>query len=302
MAKVRPSSMYSKSEDAAEDEDAEGEKEESSTVDFVLTIVSLFLILITFPFSIWKCVKVAQEYERVVILRLGRLQKSGVKGPGIFLVIPCLDELLVVDLRTGVHTVPPQDLLTSDSVAVSVDAVLFCRVEDPLQAVIGNEDYLAATKFKAQAAVRSCLGGRTLQGILRDREEVALQLRSMLQESVYDHGVRVERLEVRQVGLPEDMQRSLASEAEAGVQARAKMILSQGEEEASRRLVDAGKGSSAVSMHLSYLQAVSKVATEQAFVCPFPFDIIKAFLKNRSKQDDVKAKAIRRRKRTKKTI
>jgi len=299
--------MYSKSEETEEEntkeDKGEEEEEEGSAVNFILTVVSLILILITFPFSIWKCVKVAQEYERVVILRLGRVQKSGVKGPGMFLIIPCLDELLVVDLRTGVHNIPSQDLLTSDSVAVSVDAVLYCRVENPLQAVIGNEDYLTATKFKAQAAVRSCLGSRTLHGILRDREEVGLELRSMLQESVYEHGVKVERLEVRQVGLPTDMQRSMASEAEAGVQARAKMILSEGEEEASRRLVDAGKGSTPVSMHLSYLQAVSKVETEHAFVCPFPFDIIEAYLnKQPGSGDGINGKAMRRRKRTKKTI
>ena len=175
------------------------------------------------------CFQVVQDYERLAVFRLGIVRKGGAQGPGLCLTLP--------------HT---QEILTSDSVAVSVSAVVFYRVSDPMQAVCGDGDYNMSTKFKTQTVIRNVLGTRTLHEILRGREEMATQLRESLQAKVSQNGVTVDRLELKQVGIPRGMQKIMASEAEAKAEAKAKVILSNAEGLASQRLVSDGDNLSLV--------------------------------------------------------
>ena len=226
--------------------------------------------------------QVVQEYERLVVFRLGKVKKGGAKGPGLCLTLPCTDSNLLVDMRTGVHDIPAQDILTRDSVAVSVDAVVFYRVSDPMLAVCGDDDYNTTTKFKAQSVIRNILGTRTLTEILREREYIGTEMKESLQESVTMNGVTVVRVELKQVGIPTSMQRSMASEAEAKVKSKAKVILSNAEGEASQKLVSAGDDLSPVSIHLRYLQSMLKihrpVEEDMVYIVPVPLEVVRSII------------------------
>ena len=271
MTQVRPQSMYENS--------FEPEEESEGFVHYFMVCLSILLIVITFPLSWMVCFQVVQDYERLVVFRLGKVKKGGAQGPGLCLTLPCTDTNMLVDMRTGVHDIPTQEILTSDSVAVSVSAVVFYRVSDPMQAVCGDGDYNLSTKFKTQTVIRNVLGTRTLHEILRGREEMATQLRDSLQAKVAQNGVTVDRLELKQVGIPRGMQKIMASEAEAKAQAKAKVILSNAEGLASERLVSAGDDLSPVSIHLRYLQTMLKihrpVEDDMAHIVPMPLEIVR---------------------------
>ena len=182
-------------------------------------------------------------------------------------------------MRTGVHDIPKQDILTQDSVAVSVDAVVFYHVSDPMLAVCGDDNYNATTQFKAQSVIRNILGTKSLTEILREKEHIGTEMRESLQEGVSRNGVTVDRLELKHVGIPTNMQRSMAKEAEAKVRSEAKIILSNSEGEASQRLVEAGDDLSPVSIHLRYLQSMLKihrpVEDDMVYIVPLPLEIVK---------------------------
>ena len=271
MVSVSPESMY---DDSLSEKDEDDDNHDLG--HYLMVGISLLLIILTFPVSWLMCVQVVQEYERLIVFRLGKVRKSG--GPGLCLTIPCTDTTILVDMRTGVHDIPTQDILTKDSVAVAVDAVLYYKVSDPMLAVCGDGDYKITTMFKAQSAIRNILGTMTLSEILHGREHLGLEMRDSLQESLALNGVTVDCLELRQVGLPSTMQRSMASEAEANVKSKAKVILSTAEREASQKLVDAGDDLSPVSIHLRYLQSMLKihrpVEQDMMYVVPLPMDII----------------------------
>lgn len=293
---VRPKSMYQNTRPRSMYENSferEKEQDKDSTVHKFMVLISIVILVITFPLSCMFCFQIVQDYERLVVFRLGKVRKGGARGPGLRLTIPCTDSNILVDMRTGVHDIPSQEILTSDSVAVSVAAVVFYRVSDPMQAVCGDGDYILSTKFKTQTVIRNVLGMRTLHEILQGREEMARQLRESLQEKVTMNGVTVDRVELKQVGIPKKMQKIMASEAEANAEAKAKVILSNAEEQSSKTLVTAGEDLSTVSIHLRYLQTMLKIhrpaEADMAHIMPMPLEIVKYWVGRRG-VEKVKAK------------
>uniref|UniRef100_A0A8B9S4R9 Stomatin n=1 Tax=Apteryx owenii TaxID=8824 RepID=A0A8B9S4R9_APTOW len=190
---------------------------------WILVIVSLFFTIITFPVSIWMCIKIIKEYERAIIFRLGRILKGGAKGPGLFFILPCTDSFIKVDMRTISFDIPPQEILTKDSVTVNVDGVVYYRVQNATLAVANITNADSATRLLAQTTLRNVLGTKNLSQILSDREEIAHSMQATLDEATDDWGIKVERVEIKDVKLPVQLQRAMAAEAEAAREARAKV-------------------------------------------------------------------------------
>ncbi|XP_069060223.1 stomatin-like [Pleurodeles waltl] len=214
------------SEEGLRESPPETESEGNSFFGWILIFVSFILVLVTFPLSIWSCVKIVQEYERAVIFRLGRVNRSGAKGPGLFWILPCTDDFCRVDLRTVSFAVPPQEVLTKDSVTILVDAVVFYRVFNPTVAVTKVDNANQATQLLAQTTLRNMLGTKNLTDILVDREEMAEKMGHSLYIATKEWGIKVERVEIKDVKLPDSLQRAMAAEAEAGREARAKVRIS----------------------------------------------------------------------------
>jgi len=261
--------------------------EEDERVDgacsVLLTIISVFLIVITFPISLFMCIKVVQEYERAVIFRLGRIKKGGAQGPGLFFIIPCIDQCVVVDLRTVSFDVPPQEILTKDSVTVAVDAVVYYNIRNPMAAVCNVSDYTKSTKLLASTTLRNILGTKTLAELLSEREAIAGGLKTMIDTATDPWGIDIERVEVKDVRLPQNLQRAMAAEAEATREARAKVIAAEGEQKASRALKEASDiiSESPAALQLRYLQTLSTISTEKnsTIVFPIPIEMFSKFIK-----------------------
>merc|ERR1712218_508374 len=202
----------------------------------LLTLFSLLLIIVSLPVSLLVVIKVVQEYERAVIFRLGRLLSGGARGPGVFFIIPCVDIFEKIDLRVQNFDVPPQEILTKDSVTVFVNAIMYYKVKDPISAVTNVDDYSSSARLLAATTLRNVLGTRNLGDILSERESIAQEMQSALDEATEPWGVKVERVEVKDVRVPEQLQRAMAAEAEAAREARAKVIAAEGEHKASRAL------------------------------------------------------------------
>ncbi|PAV79856.1 hypothetical protein WR25_01966 isoform A [Diploscapter pachys] len=173
-----------------------------SVCSWLVTIIAFIFAFLTLPISIWLCIKVVQEYERAVIFRLGRVKRGGARGPGLFFIIPCIDSFKKIDLRVVSFEVPPQELLSKDSVTVAVDAVVYFRISNATISVINVEDASRSTKLLAQTTLRNILGTKTLAEMLSDREAISLQMQSTLDETTEPWGVKVERVEVKDVRLP----------------------------------------------------------------------------------------------------
>uniref|UniRef100_F1LAM7 Mechanosensory protein 2 n=2 Tax=Ascaris TaxID=6251 RepID=F1LAM7_ASCSU len=253
---------------------------------WILTIISCIVIILTLPFSACACIKVVQEYERAVIFRLGRLMSGGARGPGIFFIIPCIDSYKKVDLRVVSFDVPPQEVLSKDSVTVAVDAVVYFRISNATISVTNVEDASRSTKLLAQTTLRNVLGTRTLAEMLSDREAISLQMQTTLDEATDPWGVKVERVEVKDVRLPLQLQRAMAAEAEAAREARAKVIAAEGEQKASHALSEAARviAESPSAIQLRYLQTLSSISAEKnsTIIFPFPIELIHALIRNRS--------------------
>ncbi|VEN61382.1 unnamed protein product [Callosobruchus maculatus] len=260
-----------------------------SFIEVVVTIGSVLLLLVTLPFSLFWCFKVVQEYERAVIFRLGRLRKGGARGPGIFFVLPCLDSYCKVDLRTVSFDVPPQEALTKDSVTVTVDAVVYYRIQDPLNAVVKVTNYSNSTRLLAMTTLRNILGTRNLAEILSDREAISQAMQTSLDVATDPWGVKVERVEIKDVSLPQQLQRAMAAEAEASREARAKVIAAEGEMKASRALKEASDviNESPVALQLRYLQTLNNISAEKnsTIIFPLPIDLISYFLDKGVKEE-----------------
>lgn len=241
-----------------------------------LYIVSIIAIVLTLPISIWSVVKIVAEYERAVIFRLGRTE--GAKGPGLFFVIPCIDDVIRVDLRTVSFDIPPQEILTKDSVTVAVDAVIYYRIYDSVLSVTGVENAAGSTRLLAQTTLRNHLGMRTLAGILTDRDEIAGEMQNVLDEATDPWGIKVERVEIKDVRLPQSLQRAMAAEAEASREAKAKIIAAQGEMDASKALREASDiiNQSPGALQLRYLQTLTTISAEKnsTIVFPLPIDLL----------------------------
>merc|ERR1712025_317411 len=249
---------------AGDNEQVGHDDEDSGCGGFVGTLIwliSMLLIFCTFPFSLFVTVKQVQEYQRAVIFRLGRVKRKGAVGPGLFFIIPCMDTIQVVDLRTVSFDVPPQEILTKDSVTVAVDAVVYYKINNPMSAVCNVTNASQSTRLLASTTLRNTLGTKTLQEIPADREDIAHHILSSLDAATDPWGIRVERVEVKDVRLPQQLQRAMAAEAEATRQARAKVIEAEGEQKASRALKEASDiiSSSASALQLRYLQTLSTI-------------------------------------------
>ena len=226
-------------------------------------------------------VKIAREYERGVIFRLGRLLQA--KGPGVILLIPMVDRMMKIDLRVVTLDVPRQEMMTKDNVPVTVDAVVYFRVVNPTDAVVKVENYSKATYLVAQTTLRSILGQHELDELLSQRDRINQQLQQVIDETTEPWGIKVTLVEVRDVILPDTMKRAMAKQAEMERERRAKVINAEGEFQAAEKLVQAAAKitTQPVALQLRYLQALTEVATEHnsTIIFPIPIDIITPFLK-----------------------
>jgi len=227
-------------------------------------------------------VRILREYERAVVFRLGRL--IGQKGPGIVLLIPIIDRMVRVDLRTVTFEVPPQDVITRDNVPATVNAVAYFRVVDPVKSVVEVERIRNATSQIAQTTLRSVLGKADLDMLLAERETLNESLQQIIDEQTYPWGVKVTTVEIKDVGIPQGMQRAMARQAEAERERRAKVINAEGEFQASERLFDAAEVMSGnpAALQLRYLQTLLEIGTNQnsTIVLPVPIDLIKPLMQN----------------------
>jgi len=229
---------------------------------------------------------VLREYERAVSFRWGRLARGliGGNGPGVIVIIPFVDKLVRVSLRTVTMDVPPQDVITKDNVSVKVNAVIYFRVVDQQRAIIDVEDYLYATSMMAQTTLRSVLGQGQLDDLLARREEINTELQRIIDMQTEPWGVKVSAVEVKNVDLPQEMQRAIAKQAEAERERRSKVIHAEGEYQAAQRLADAANimSQNPVSLQLRYLQTLVEIAAEKnsTTIFPVPIDILTPFIRN----------------------
>jgi len=249
---------------------------------WVLFGLSWLMVIVTFPFSLCVLLKVVLEYERAVIFRLGQLLPGGAKGPGLFIVLPCIESYKKVDLRTITLGVPPQELLTKDSVTVSVDAVVYYRVSNAIVSVTNVKDTHHSTKLLAQTSLRNILGTKNLHEILSDRDSIAGAMQHLLDDATADWGIKVERVEIKDARLPENLQRAMAAEAEAAREARAKVIAAEGEKKASGALREASEiiSESPAALQLRYLQTLNSISAEKnsTIIFPLPLDLVTSMI------------------------
>jgi regulator of protease activity HflC (stomatin/prohibitin superfamily) len=242
---------------------------------FLPIIILLVLIILT------SAIKILREYERGVIFRLGRL--LGAKGPGIFLIIPGVDKMIRVSLRTVVMDVPPQDVITRDNVSIKVNAVIYFRVISPEDAIVQVEDYLYATGQLAQTTLRSIVGQVELDEILAEREKINKELQEVLDKQTDPWGIKVSNVEIKHIDLPQEMQRAMAKQAEAERERRAKVINAEGEYQAAQKLADAAGiiQNYPVAVQLRYLQTLQVVAAENnsTTLFPVPIDLFEPLLR-----------------------
>jgi regulator of protease activity HflC (stomatin/prohibitin superfamily) len=243
-----------------------------------IIFVVIFLLILAAS-----AIKILREYERGVIFRLGRL--IGAKGPGIIFIIPGVDKLLKISLRTVTMDIPPQDVITRDNVSIKVNAVVYFRVIDPNKAVVEVENYLYATSQLAQTTLRSVVGQADLDELLSQREKINITLQDILDKHTEPWGIKVSLVETKQVDLPEEMRRAIARQAEAERERRAKVIHAEGEAQAAEKLAEAAKVISVnpAAIQLRFLQTLTEVATEKnsTTIFPIPIDLLKPFLEKK---------------------
>lgn len=243
----------------------------------------LFFLIVFLVILGASAIKILREYERGVIFRLGRL--IGAKGPGIFFIIPGVDKMLRISLRTVTLDIPPQDVITRDNVSIKVNAVVYFRVIDPNRAVVEVENYLYATSQLAQTTLRSVVGQIELDELLAHRDKINIQLQDILDKHTDPWGIKVSLVETKQVDLPEEMRRAIARQAEAERERRAKVIHADGEAQAAAKLAEAAKVISVnpAALQLRFLQTLTQVATEKnsTTLFPVPIDLLKPFLENK---------------------
>jgi regulator of protease activity HflC (stomatin/prohibitin superfamily) len=246
-----------------------------------LLFVIIFLLILAAS-----AIKILREYERGVIFRLGRL--IGAKGPGVIFIIPGVDKLLRISLRTVALEIPPQDVITRDNISLKVNAVVYFRVVDPNKAVVGIENYLYATSQLAQTTLRSVIGQSQLDELLSERDKINVELQDILDQHTEPWGVKVSLVEIKQVDLDTDMQRAIARQAEAERERRAKVIHADGEAQAAEKLLAAADIISVhpAAIHLRFLQTLSEVSTEKnsTIIVPLPIDLLKTFFQKKEKE------------------
>jgi regulator of protease activity HflC (stomatin/prohibitin superfamily) len=247
-----------------------------------LPVVGVFIAVAFLAFILVNAVRVLPEYERGVVFRLGRLRPMDY-GPGLFFLIPVVDRMMRVSLRTMVHDVPPQDVITKDNVSVKVNAVVYFRVMHPRKAVVEVENYHYATSQLAQTTLRSVLGQVELDELLSGREKINHQLQTILDQQTDPWGIKVSAVEVKHVDLPSEMQRAMAKQAEAEREKRAKIIHAEGEAQAAATLAEAARelGRDPQAMQLRYLQTLTEIASERnsTLIFPLPVELLRAWIR-----------------------
>lgn len=245
-------------------------------------VVSAFLfVVIVFGIIILSnAIRILREYERGVVFRLGRL--IAVKGPGIIFLIPLVDKMVKISLRTVVLDVPPQDIITKDNVSIKVNAVVYFRVVQPEKAIVDVENYLFATSQLSQTTLRSILGQSELDELLSERDRINARLQTIIDQHTEPWGIKVSNVEVKQIDLPAEMQRAMARQAEAERERRAKIVHAEGELQASQKLADAAEiiQTHPTALQLRYLQTLTEIASEKnsTTIFPIPIDLISMFL------------------------
>jgi regulator of protease activity HflC (stomatin/prohibitin superfamily) len=253
-------------------------------VAFVVVVVIVAYVLVS-------AIKVVKEYERGVIFRLGRV-RGGPKGPGLFLLFPLVDRMVKIDLRTVTMDVPPQDVITRDNVPARVNAVVYFRVVDPNKSVIEVENHVLATSQISQTTLRSVLGQKDLDDLLTNREEINEELQAIIDEQTDPWGVKVAVVEVKDVEIPQQMQRAMARQAESERERRAKIIAAEGEYQASQRLRQAAdRLESPTALQLRLFQTMGEIAVNQnsTIILPVPIDLLRPFLEPSNGSDGASA-------------
>jgi len=247
---------------------------------------AIFFVIVFLLIIAASAIKILREYERGVVFRLGRL--IGAKGPGIIFIIPGIDKLLRVSLRTVVLEIPPQEVITRDNISIKVNAVVYFRVIDPNKAVVQIENYLYATSQLAQTTLRSVIGQSQLDELLSERDKVNVELQDILDKQTEPWGIKVSMVETKQVDLDKDMQRAIARQAEAERERRAKVIHAEGEAQAAEKLLAAANVMSAypAAMQLRFLQTLSGISAENnsTVVLPLPIDLLTTHFKRNEKE------------------
>jgi regulator of protease activity HflC (stomatin/prohibitin superfamily) len=246
--------------------------------------IALVVVVVVVASFLYSAVKVVKEYERGVIFRLGRVQ-GGPKGPGLFLLLPLVDRMVKIDLRTVTMDVPPQDVITRDNVPARVNAVIYFRVVDPNRSVIEVENHVLATSQISQTTLRSVLGQKDLDQLLTNREEINEELQRIIDEQTDPWGVKVSVVEVKDVEIPTQMQRAMARQAESERERRAKIIAAEGEYQASERLRQAAdRLESPTALQLRLFQTMGEIAVNQnsTIILPVPIDLFKPFLESQN--------------------
>ena len=244
----------------------------------IIAVVAVAIVLLLLASA---SVRVAREYERGVIFRLGRL-RSPPKGPGLFLLIPVVDKMVRVDLRTVTLNVPPQEVITKDNVPVRVNAVAYFRIIDPEKAIVQIENFMVATSQISQTTLRSVLGQHQLDELLSERDKINAILQQIIDDATSPWGIKVSIVEVKDVEIPSGMQRAMARQAEAERERRAKVIAAEGEYQASERLKDAANVMSAnpTTLQLRFLQTMLEMSSERSstIILPLPIELFRPFL------------------------
>ena len=251
-----------------------------------LPLVTIIIVVFAL-YVLANSIRILWEYERGVIFRLGRLVHGGMKGPGLILLIPIIDKMVKVSLRTVVLDVPPQDVITQDNVSIKVNAVVYFRVMQPHKAIVEVENYLVATSQFSQTTLRSVLGQSELDDLLSQRDKINLKLQQIIDAHTEPWGIKVSNVEVKQIDLPQEMQRAMAKQAEAERERRSKVIAAEGEFQASQRLADAAQilSEQPSALTLRYLQTLREIAGQNnsTTIFPVPIDLLKPFLDREKK-------------------
>src|SRR6476659_5750555 len=244
----------------------------------IVAVIAIAVLLVIFLFA---AIKVAREYERGIIFRLGRLLPEP-KGPGLFLLIPIVDRMVKVDLRTVTLDIPPQEVITKDNVPAKVNAVAYFRIVEPKAAIVQIENFMEATSQIAQTTLRSVLGQHVLDELLSERDKINALLQQIIDEATSPWGIKVSIVEVKDVEIPTGMQRAMARQAEAERERRAKVIAAEGEFQASERLKDAAQvlSENPMSLQLRFLQTMLEISSERSstIILPVPIDLFTPFL------------------------
>jgi regulator of protease activity HflC (stomatin/prohibitin superfamily) len=243
---------------------------------FSFGICALFLLIV-----IAKSVRIVREYERGVLFRLGRVEPRNLKGPGLRLIWPFVDQMVRVDLRTVTHDVPPQEVITKDNVTIRVNAVIYFNVMNPIDAILKIADHYVATSLYAQTTLRNILGQHELDEILAERDKIGAALQRIIDEATDAWGIKVSAVEIKDIELPEVMRRAMARQAEAERERRAKVIAADGEFQASQKLHEAAQvlGQTPAALQLRYLQTLVEIGVENSttIVFPLPIDMLTVF-------------------------